>query len=221
MTDLFDLFLTYILTRTFIGACLVIFLGFLLRYTLIYCRQLWVASFHQSMTFMILPVTTYMITKVISGNIALSLGMVGALSIVRFRNPVKNSFELIMFFVLIAVGITATAMFKYSILLTFLVIFIITFSRIIEKYYYEKKNKKLFSFSFNEGEKVSTLEFESKNIIPSLKDNEFLIQEINDLHENLHIYKFASHRKEDMKKLSLEIRKHHSSDIKNIEYVSN
>ena len=31
----------------------------------------------------------FVIVKIISGNIALSLGMIGALSIVRFRNPVK------------------------------------------------------------------------------------------------------------------------------------
>ena len=40
-------------------------------------------------TFLLLPATTYVITKVIANNLALSLGMIGALSIVRFRNPEK------------------------------------------------------------------------------------------------------------------------------------
>ena len=47
----------------------------------------------------------YMITSVISNNIALSLGMVGALSIVRFRTPVKNPSELVIYFILITLGI--------------------------------------------------------------------------------------------------------------------
>ena len=42
---------------------------------------------------------------VISSSIALSLGMVGALSIVRFRTPVKNPIELVMYFLLITMGI--------------------------------------------------------------------------------------------------------------------
>ena len=42
----------------------------------------------------------YIITIAISDNWALSLGMIGALSIVRFRNPVRSSFELTLFFYL-------------------------------------------------------------------------------------------------------------------------
>ena len=48
----------------------------------------------------LLPAITFVITKVIAGNIALSLGMIGALSIVRFRNPVKSSLELTIYFLL-------------------------------------------------------------------------------------------------------------------------
>ena len=40
----------------------------------------------------------YVIASVISGNIALSLGMVGALSIVRFRNPVRSPLNLSVYF---------------------------------------------------------------------------------------------------------------------------
>ena len=49
-----------------------------------------------------LPLITLVITKVISGNIALSLGMIGALSIVRFRNPVKDPRDVAFLFVTIA-----------------------------------------------------------------------------------------------------------------------
>ncbi len=48
---------------------------------------------------------TSMIIMTISGNLILSLGMVGALSIVRFRTPVKDSMDLIFLFWAISVGI--------------------------------------------------------------------------------------------------------------------
>ena len=49
---------------------------------------------------------TSMIIMTISGNLILSLGMVGALSIVRFRTPVKDSMDLIFLFWAISVGIS-------------------------------------------------------------------------------------------------------------------
>lgn len=48
---------------------------------------------------------TAMIIMTISGNLILSLGMVGALSIVRFRTPVKDSMDLIFLFWAISAGI--------------------------------------------------------------------------------------------------------------------
>ena len=75
-----------------------IFLGFLIYVTLIIIRQNWVNTVHYLMTFLLLPPITFIITNVISNNLALSLGMIGALSIVRFRNPVKNPLELVIFF---------------------------------------------------------------------------------------------------------------------------
>ena len=46
--------------------------GLLLRFTLTITGQAWAKSHAQTVTFMILPVITYVITKTISGNIALS-----------------------------------------------------------------------------------------------------------------------------------------------------
>lgn len=48
---------------------------------------------------------TAMVIMTISGNLILSLGMVGALSIVRFRTPIKDSIDLIFLFWAIATGI--------------------------------------------------------------------------------------------------------------------
>ena len=70
--------------------------------------QSWVRTQAHTATLFLLPLLTYVITSVISGNIALSLGMVGALSIVRFRNPARSPLELSVYFGAITMGITAS-----------------------------------------------------------------------------------------------------------------
>lgn len=55
-------------------------------------------SKHMGGTLIIVSVVTSLIVMVISGNLALSLGMVGALSIVRFRTPVKDPRDLSFLF---------------------------------------------------------------------------------------------------------------------------
>ena len=67
--------------------------GYLIRFSLIYSGQAWAKTYAQTVSFFILPIITYVITKTIYGNIALSLGMIGALSIVRFRHPVKSALK--------------------------------------------------------------------------------------------------------------------------------
>ena len=54
-----------------------------------------------------LPVIGLVITTVIGTNIALSIGMLGALSIVRFRTPIRTPYELVHYFSLLTLGISA------------------------------------------------------------------------------------------------------------------
>ena len=99
--------------------------GLILRFSLSLTGQAWARSHAQTVAFMILPVITYVITKTISGNIALSLGMVGALSIIRFRNPVKNPFELVSYFLLLSIGVISTVNIYSSIAITSFACFLI------------------------------------------------------------------------------------------------
>ena len=64
-----------------------------------------------------LPLIIYIITALISGNIALSLGMVCAWLIVRFSNPVRSPLELTVYFAAITIGIAAAADIKWLFLL--------------------------------------------------------------------------------------------------------
>jgi len=62
-----------------------------------------------TMTFPLLAVTTTMVIAVVRSSLALSLGLVGALSIVRFRSAVKEPDELVHLFLCIAVGLALGA----------------------------------------------------------------------------------------------------------------
>ena len=205
------------MTDTFINTAAVCMLGLSIRLTLTYCDQLWASTYHHTMTYMILPVITLLVTKIIAGNIALSLGMVGALSIVRFRNPVKNSFELVMYFALITIGIAGSVQIIYSVGLSVFIISIIIASKILEKFV-SKKGGNLYSFSFAEGQNSNTLEIVLYKENKKLSAESFLVQEIHDNDEKIVIYKFASGNKEAIKRISNELSNIDKSNIKNIQY---
>ena len=58
-----------------------------------------------SKNFIILGITTFIIIMIIKNSLALSLGLVGALSIVRFRTAIKEPEELIYLFLVITAGL--------------------------------------------------------------------------------------------------------------------
>ena len=66
---------------------------------------------------MALPIIGLVITTVIGSNIALSIGMLGALSIVRFRTPIRTPYELVHYFSLLTLGISAKIDINISVLL--------------------------------------------------------------------------------------------------------
>ena len=86
-------------------------------------------------TSMILPAVALVITTVISKNIVLSLGMIGALSIIRYRTPVKSIYELSLLFALITIGIAGGVNLKYSIGLSVFISLIGLLTFIISKIY--------------------------------------------------------------------------------------
>ena len=150
---------------------LLVFGGLLLRYSLTLTGQAWAKSHAQTVAFMILPLITFVITKTITGNIALSLGMIGALSIVRFRHPVKSALELIMYFDLITIGIATSVRTKWAIQLILGTMLIIFSVKIVQKIY-QKFGKSFYNVSFNEGQALNSIEVFAKEKIDLIeKDN--------------------------------------------------
>lgn len=56
-------------------------------------------------TFVLIAITVMLVISIVKSSLALSLGLVGALSIVRFRTAIKEPEELVYFFVAIAIGL--------------------------------------------------------------------------------------------------------------------
>ncbi len=73
----------------------------------------------------LLSLTTVFIISIVKSSLALSLGLVGALSIVRFRTPIKEPEELAYLFMAIALGLGLGADQRLPTILAFLVIIVI------------------------------------------------------------------------------------------------
>lgn len=73
---------------------------------------------------MFIAATTLLIITVVGSSLALSLGLVGALSIIRFRTPVKEPEELAYLFLAIALGVGLGANRPYETVLVFFVLLI-------------------------------------------------------------------------------------------------
>ena len=98
------------------------FLGISLNYIYSFAGFRWVDSLGQKILFLLMAPAMTVIAWTISGNLGLSLGMIGALSIVRFRTPIKSPLELVVYFVLIVIGISITVSPIYSLMIYFLAV---------------------------------------------------------------------------------------------------
>ena len=145
-------------------------LGFLLNFFLSLAGFNWLKTMNQRLIYMIFPPAMTVISWTISGNLGLSLGMIGALSIVRFRTPIKSPIELVFYFVLIVIGISITVAPIY----TFLIFVLTCIAPLFFKYLFNLGDG-YYEFSENEAElsNLSLANFiltgEEKNIIECIK----------------------------------------------------
>ena len=145
-----------------------------------------------SKNFVILGVTTTIVIMIVKSSLALSLGLVGALSIVRFRAAIKEPEELVYLFLIIAIGLGCGA--NQLLIITTGIIF----SLIIIVFYsgYLKNSKVSFE------EKISAGIIIDQSISDSQIDN--IILELKKISKEL---KFISmSRSQDNTTINLDIR---------------
>ena len=136
--------------------------------------QQWVRTLAQGTTLILLPFITFVVTSVISRDISLALGMVGALSIVRFRNPVRSPLELVAYFGCIGMGICASVSIKWLSLLGALLVVTLIAIIALRSTFNKIFKVDLFTASFSEGSQLATLEITSNEPIPELANSELL-----------------------------------------------
>lgn len=164
----------------FVTIFLLFALSLAIRFSMQLMGQRWVMTWSHTCTLIVLPIGTYVITSVIAGDIALSLGLVGALSIVRFRNPVRSPLELSMYFVAITLGIAASInnlwpiFLAASLMLVGLATFIIS---LIARYVY---NSEFLISSFSEGSHLCVLELTSTEELQELNVSTLLTSKSSD-----------------------------------------
>ncbi|MDC0565838.1 DUF4956 domain-containing protein [Candidatus Pelagibacter sp.] len=119
-------------------------------------------------TFIPLCMITTLVITVIKFSLALSLGLVGALSIVRFRAAIKEPEELVYLFFVISIGLANGAnQFVLSIIATLLIISFL----LLRNFFISKR---INEFEFNSD--VNILNIEIKN---STKTLEEIIENLN------------------------------------------
>ena len=188
-----------------ISVIIMLLSGYAIRYALIFSGQMWAKSFAQTVSFFILPIITFVITKTIYGNIALSLGMIGALSIVRFRHPVKSALELIIYFDLITIGIAASVKNNYAIILSILTVVILIALKVFNNIQKKNNNKSFYNISFNEGLELNQIEIISSKKIDLIEKNNNLKSILNDNENKDYIYRLVFEDKLELQNFKNEI----------------
>lgn len=122
-----------------------------------------------SKNFVILAVTTCIVIMIVKSSLALSLGLVGALSIVRFRAAIKEPEELVYLFLIIAIGLGCGA--NQLVITTVGIIFSLILIVIYSGYF--KKSKKNIEDIINLGIIINDniSEVQINDLIKDIKKN--------------------------------------------------
>ena len=126
-----------------------------------------------SKNFLILAATTTIIITIIKSSLALSLGLVGALSIVRFRAAIKEPEELVYLFLIISIGLACGAGQFQVIIIGVIIILVLIFfySKSVEKNKIKNLDKLSLSIICNFNAKEKEIE-NFKNLL--LKKSNFI-----------------------------------------------
>ena len=117
--------------------------------------------------FMLLCVTTALVIMIIKSSLALALGLVGALSIVRFRAAIKEPEELVFLFLCIAIGLGLGAGQLKTTVVSFLIISLLIVGR-------------HFSYKREEGQNlyltISGKNISLKEVVETIKKNSLAVE---------------------------------------------
>jgi hypothetical protein len=143
----------------------------------------------------ILSSVVFLVIVIVKSSLALSLGLVGALSIVRFRTPIKEPEELVYLFLSISVGLGFGA--GYPLITSIIVLLILVFN-----YFFLRQNK--------------TIKTNEYNLIIEIQDKELkfddLIEKISVFCDTIKFIRVDSDKKNHTVVLLISIKRDSSAD---------
>jgi hypothetical protein len=133
-----------------VSVILSLFLAYCVKYSYLRVGKALNDKEYFSDTFIPLAIVTTLVITVVKFSLALSLGLVGALSIVRFRAAIKEPEELVYLFLIIAIGLANGAnQYLLSIISTALIIGFLFARRFFHDNYAKQKLNNLDSNILN------------------------------------------------------------------------
>lgn len=137
MNDRWGLFQKFLITQEqqvsltdfLINSLVIIVLAIILEYTYIVAARTISNRKQFAGTFLLIAFTTMLIISIVKTSLALSLGLVGALSIVRFRAAIKEPEELAYIFFAISLGLGLGANQTMVIIVAFAIAMMIIWAR--------------------------------------------------------------------------------------------
>lgn len=137
MNDKWSLFQKFLITQEqqisltdfLINSGVIIVLAVILEFTYIRAARTISNRRQFAGTFLLIAFTTMLIISIVKSSLALSLGLVGALSIVRFRAAIKEPEELAYIFFAIAIGLGLGANQTMVVLEAFVIAMVILWGR--------------------------------------------------------------------------------------------
>lgn len=143
--DKWNLFQRFLITENaqisiwdfLINTAIILILSFLLELTYARCAKSLSGRKAFAANFFLIAFTTMLIISIVKSSLALSLGLVGALSIVRFRSAIKEPEELAYLFFTISIGLGLGANQRIITVVAAVVLLAIIWL----KYFSSKKNR--------------------------------------------------------------------------------
>ena len=196
-----------------------LFSGFVIRQSLIVAGQRWANTYHHLATYVLLPCIAMVISSVIKNDIALSLGMIGALSIVRFRNPVKSALELVMYFVLITIGIAASVNMDFAYILVVTCLLVIGGTRVSQFILKKFFSRPFYNVSFNEGMSLNTIEIYSSKSMEDIEKNQNIKNMVVLKDSNEYIYRLSFENSKELNSFKDSIKERNEITKIDVSYV--
>lgn len=156
MQDKWQLFQKFLITQNaeisvpdfLINSVIVVVLSLILQWTYFKCGKSISNRRSFASNFILVAFTTMLIISIVKSSLALSLGLVGALSIVRFRAAIKDPEELSYLFFAISIGLGLGANQRIIVLVAFVILEAILWTRYFLTRQSEKQNL-FFTISSN------------------------------------------------------------------------